>query len=114
MEPVAAPLVTEGSLALRYLVGMVGECVIYSTAVDIKILAEMLSCNAGALDMPTGITKAEGGLPLKLLIVELGLGKPKNEVCLISLVSVLLYSVAHANGKLVLGKVVKHIVLLQL
>ena len=39
MEPVVAPLVSQISLRLRYLVGMVRESVVDAAAVDIEILA---------------------------------------------------------------------------
>ena len=42
MEPVSAPRMTEIGLALRYLVRMMRELVIYYAAVYIEIYAEML------------------------------------------------------------------------
>ena len=69
--PPVAPLVTEISLRLSDLVCVVGECVINTAAVDIKLLSEMLHRDAGALDMPAGIANAPGAVPLKLLIVKL-------------------------------------------
>ena len=59
VKPMLAPLVTEGRLALRYLVGVVREGVIYTAAMDIKIFAKVLSCYTGALDVPAGITYTE-------------------------------------------------------
>ena len=60
MEPILTPIVTEGGFALRYLVGVVREGIIYTAAVDIKVLTEVLSRNAGALDVPPGIANAPG------------------------------------------------------
>ena len=64
--------------------------------------------------MPAGIADAEGRIPLKLLVLELGLGKPENEVGLIALVSVLLDALAHSYLKILLLEVVENVVLLYL
>ena len=114
VEPVLAPLVTKGSLGLGNLVGVVGELVINSSAVNITILAEVLACNAGALDVPAGIADAPRRIPLKLLIVKLRLGKPKNEVCLVALVIVLLNAIAYADLKILFLEVVENVVLFKL
>ena len=42
MEPVVAPLVTKISLRLCDLICVVWESVVYTTAVDIKLLAKVL------------------------------------------------------------------------
>ena len=63
--------------------------------------------------MPTGVAYAPRAVPLKLLIVKLGLGKPKNEVRLVSLVSVLLNALANANLKVFLLEVVEDVILLK-
>jgi hypothetical protein len=55
VKPVIAPLVPKRRLALSYLVRMMRKSVIYTAAVNIKILAKMLSCNTRALNMPAGI-----------------------------------------------------------
>ena len=114
MEPIVAPLMAEGTLALRDLVGVMRECVIDTTAMDIQILTKELLRNTGALNMPTGIAEAEGRFPLQLLIVKLGLGEPKNEVCLVALIGILLNAVTHANLEILLGEVVKYVILFQL
>ena len=71
VEPIVTPLVPEGRLALSYFVGVMRESVINSAAVDIKILAKMLSRNTGAFDMPTGIAYSKRRIPFKLLVVKL-------------------------------------------
>ena len=38
VEPIVAPFVAEGGFALSDLVGVMGESVVYTAAVDIKIL----------------------------------------------------------------------------
>ena len=114
VEPVFAPLVTEGGLTLSYLVGMVREGVVYSSAMDVKVFAEVLSRNAGAFDMPTGISYSPGRIPLKLLILKLRLGKPKHEVRLVSLVSVRLNAIANAYLEVVLLEVVKEVIFIKL
>ena len=114
VEPILAPLVSEGRLTLRYLVCMMGECVVNTAAVYVKILAEVLSGNTGALDVPTGIANTPRRIPLKLLVIKLRLGKPENKVRLILLVAVLLNAVADAYLKIFFLEVVENIVLIYL
>ena len=114
VEPILAPLVAKGCLRLSDLVGVVGECVVDTTAVNIKILTEELGCNARALDVPTGITDAPRRIPLKLLIVKLRLCEPKHEVRLILLIFVSLYAVTNTYLKILFLKVIEDIVLLKL
>ena len=64
MHPIVAPGVTVGSLGLCNFVCMVGEGIIYAAAVDIHVLAKVLTCDAGAFDVPAGIAYAPGGIPL--------------------------------------------------
>ena len=64
--------------------------------------------------MPAGVTDTPGGIPLKLLILELGLCEPKNEVSLISLISVCLNAIADADLKVLFVKVVEDIILFKL
>ncbi len=71
VEPIIAPLVTEGRLALRNFVGMVRKGVVDTAAVDVEVFAEELVGNAGALDVPTGVSDAEGGIPFEFLVLEL-------------------------------------------
>ena len=63
VKPMATPLVSERGLALRYLIGVVRKGVIYTAAMNIKIFAEMLFCDARALNMPTGISDSPRGIP---------------------------------------------------
>ena len=114
VEPIFAPLVTKGRLALCNLICVVGEGVVYTAAMNVEVFAEVLTCNAGALDMPAGIAKAPRRHPFKLLVIKLGLCKPKNEVSLIALVAILLNAVADTYCEVVLGKVVEDIILLKL
>ena len=99
VEPMCAPLVTEISFALCDLVGVVGECVVDTAAVDVEILAQVLHGDSGALDMPTGITETPGTVPFQLLILNLGFGEPEHEVGLVALCKVLFNAVAHTNCK---------------
>ena len=71
MEPVVAPLMTEISLALCYLICVVGECVVDAAAVNVKIFTEMLHTYAAALDMPAGVAYSPRAVPLEFLIVKL-------------------------------------------
>ena len=64
--------------------------------------------------MPARISNAPGGIPLERLILELGLGKPENEVILVLLVLVLLHAFAHADGEVFLVVVIEDIVALEL
>ena len=114
VHPIITPLVSKICLALRDLVGMVGERVVNSTAMDINALAKIFHTDARALDMPAGVTDAPRAIPLKLLIVKLGLCKPKHEVRLISLVSVLLNALSNAYLKVFLLEVVEALILIEL
>ena len=76
MEPVVAPLVAQIAFTLGDLVGMMWEGVIDTAGVDVQILAQVLHRDAGALDMPAGITDTPGRIPLQGLVLELRLGKP--------------------------------------
>ena len=114
MHPVFAPGMAEIGLGLGDLVGVVGEGVVDAAAVDVQILAQILHGNAGALDVPAGITHAPGGVPLEGLILELGLGEPEDEVVLVALVGVLLHALPDAHGQILLVMVVEHIIVLQL
>ena len=76
MEPVVAPLVTEVCFTLCNFVGVVGECVVNTAAVNVKVTAKMLYADSGTLNVPTGVTVTPGAVPLKLLVVKLGLCKP--------------------------------------
>ena len=71
MEPILAPLVTEGSLALRDLIGVMRKGVINSTAVKVEIFTKELGRNAGALNVPSGIADSPRRIPLKLLVIKL-------------------------------------------
>ena len=71
MEPVIAPLVSEISLGLRDLIGVVRKGVVDPAAVDIEIFAEVLHAYAGALNVPAGISHAPRAVPFEFLIVKL-------------------------------------------
>ena len=114
VEPFAAPGVPKVCLALRDLVGMVRKDVVNAAAMDVKMLAEMLHRDAGALDVPAGVANAEGAVPLQLLIVKLRLGEPKNEVGLVALVGILVDPLADADLKVLLLKGVEGVVLARL
>ena len=86
VEPMTAPLVTDKRLALCDLVCVMGERVVNSSAVNVKILTQVLHADAGAFDVPSGITHTPGAVPFELLIVEFRFGEPENKVCLVSLV----------------------------
>ena len=74
----------------------------------------MLHGDAGALDVPAGVAHTPGGIPFQGLILELGLGEPKDKVVLVALVAVLLHALTDAHGQVFLVEVVKDIVFLQL
>ncbi len=85
VEPVAAPLVAEVRLALRYFVCVMRENVVNAAAMYIEALAEVFERNARALDVPAGISEAPRAFLFELLVLELGLGEPKDEVGLVPL-----------------------------
>ena len=114
VNPIVAPLVTKICLGLCNLVGVVRECVIDTTAVNIKTLAKMLHADARALDVPSGVTDAPRAIPFELLVVELGLCKPKNKVCLVLFVAVGFNTVANTDCKVSFFKVVENVILLEL
>ena len=101
-------------LTLRDFIGVVGESVIYTAAVDIEIFTEVLHADTRALNVPAGVTYAPRAIPFKLLIVKLGLCKPKHEICLVSLVGVLFNALADTHLKVLLLKVVEYVILLEL
>ena len=114
VEPIIAPLVTDERLTLRDLVGVVGERVVNSAAVDIEVLAKILHTDARALDVPAGVTDAPRAIPLELLIVELGLCEPEHEVCLVSLVGVLFNALADSDLEVLFLEIVENVVLPEL
>ena len=81
---------------------------------EVKVLAEVLHTDAGALDVPAGIANAPRGLPLELLIVELGLCEPEHEISLVALVSVLLNTLSHADLEIFLAEISENVVFLEL
>ena len=50
---------------------MVRELVVYTAAVDVKLLSAVFYGYGGAFYMPSGITVAPRAVPLKLLIFKL-------------------------------------------
>ena len=113
MEPIVAPFMTNISFALRDLVGVVGEDIVHTAAVDIEIFTEIFHADTGALDVPAGVAHAPGGIPLQSLILELALGEPQDEVVLVALVGVLLHALPDTGGQILLVVVIENIVLLQ-
>ena len=114
MHPPVAPLVPEVRLALRDLVGMVGEGVVNAAAVDVQVFAQMLHRDARAFDVPAGIADAPGGIPFQRLVLKLGFGKPEHKVIAVPLVRVLFDPLAHADVQVVRVKVVEDVIALQL
>ena len=114
MHPVIAPFVAQVGLRLGDFIGVVGEGVVDTAAVDVQILTQVLHGDAGALDMPAGIAHAPGGVPFQCLILKLGFGEPEHKVVLAALVGVLFHALADAYGQILLVEVVEHIVFLQL
>ena len=101
-------------LALRDLVRVVREGVVYAAAVDIEPLAEIFERYCRAFDMPAGITDAPRAFPFQLLRVELRFCEPEHEISLIALISVRLDALADAHGKVFLFKIVKNVVFFKL
>ena len=60
--------------------------------------------------MPSGIADTPGARPLELLIVELGLCEPKNEIGAVALVAVSLNALANADLEVFLVEVVESVV----
>ena len=114
MKPVVAPFLAKVTFRLSNFIGMVGEGVIDSAAMDVKILAEMFHGNAGALDMPAGITDTPGGIPLQSLVFKLGFGEPEDKVILVTLVGIFFNAFAYADGEIFFVKVIKYIVAIKL
>ena len=114
VHPVVAPLVTEIAFGLCDLIGVMGECVVDTAAVNVEIFTEVLHGDAGALNVPAGITYAPGGIPFESLILELGLGEPENEVVLVALVGIFVNTFANTNIEVVSIKVVEDVVTLEL
>ena len=93
---------------------MVGECIVNTATVDIKVFTEILHTDAGTFDMPAGISDTPGAVPLELLIVKLRLGKPEYKVCLVALVTVLFNTFTHADFKVFFLKIVENVILRKL
>ena len=98
MKPVIAPVMSQICFALGDLICVVGERVVYASAVDIEVFPQVFHAYAGALDMPAGISHAPGAFPFKLLIVEFGFGEPQNEVRFVPLVGIFFHALADAHG----------------
>ena len=113
VEPIVAPLVAKIAFALSDLVGMVGECIINAAGMNIQILPQMLHGNAGAFNMPAGITHTPGRIPLECLVFKLALGKPQDKVILILLIGILFHTFTNAHIQVFLVVIVKHIILFQ-
>ena len=114
MEPVGAPLMAEVGLTLRDLVGVVGEGVVDTAAVDVEVFACVLDRDRGALDVPSGIAQSPRGFPLQRLILKLALGEPEDKVVFVALVAVLVDVVTHADLQFVLIHVAENIVVVEL
>ena len=101
VEPVTAPFVAKVGFALRDLVGVVREDIVYAATVNIKVFTEVFHGDAGAFDVPAGITDAPRAVPFERLILELGLGKPEHEIALVALVGVFFDIIAHTDHQTV-------------
>ena len=64
--------------------------------------------------MPAGVADTPWALPFQLLVIELALCEPENEIRFIALISVLLNALADTYGKVLLLEIVEHVVLIQL
>ena len=114
MEPVIAPAMTEEGFTLGNFIGMMREDIVYAAAVNIQMLAEILKSNAGALNVPARITYAPGAVPLKSLILKLGLGKPKNKVVFVLFIGVFVHIISYANQKVIFVVSCENIVIIKL
>ena len=114
MEPVVAPLVPDVCLALGNLVGVVGERIVDSAAVNVQLFAQIFQRDAGALNMPAGITDSPRAFSFKLLGIKFGLCEPKHKIRLVSLICVSLDAVAHADRQILFLKIVENIVFIEL
>ena len=92
MEPVTAPGMAEIAFRLGNLIGMMREGIVHAAAVDVQIFAIIFHGNAGALNMPAGITHTPGRIPFQGLVLKLALGKPEDKVIFVALIGVLLYA----------------------
>ena len=113
MEPVIAPFVAQEAFRLGNFIGVMGEGIVNTAAVNIQIVAQMLHGNAGALDVPAGIANTPGRIPLEGLILELGLGKPQDKVILVLFVLVLFHALTNAYRQIFLVMVVEDVVFIQ-
>jgi hypothetical protein len=82
--------------------------------VEVQVLAQIFHGDAGALNVPAGIAHPPGGVPLEGLILELGLGEPKDKVVFVALVGVLFHALPDAHRQVLLVVVVEHVVFFQL
>ena len=114
MEPVVAPFMTKIAFRLSDLIGMVRESIINTTGMNIQILAQMLHGDAGAFNVPAGITDTPGRIPLQSLILKFRLCKPQNKVVLIALVGIFFNTFTNTDLQIIFVMVVEHIVFLQL
>ena len=114
MHPIVAPFVTKIRLRLSNLIGMMRERIVDTAAMNIQILPQVLHRNAGALNMPTGITNAPRGIPFKRLIFKFGFCEPQNKVILVTLVGIFFHTFAHADSQILFIMIVKNIITIQL
>ncbi len=103
MEPVIAPFMPQIGLALGDFIGVVGENIVHAAAVDIHVFAQMLHTDAGAFNMPTGVSHSPGTLPFQGLVLKLGFGKPQHKVVAVFLVGILLHILTDPHQKLFLA-----------
>ena len=113
MKPVLTPLMSQIRLALRDLVGMMGEYIIHTPTVKIQILAQVLHTDTGTLNMPAWVPKPPWTLPFQLLVVKLGLGEPQHKITFVLLVSILLHILPHTHKQLFLTLIGEDIILIQ-
>ena len=93
---------------------MVRECIVNTAAVNVKILAQILQADTGALNVPAGITNTPGRIPFERLVFKLTLGKPQHKIVLITLIGILLNAFTHTNGQVLFVMVIENIIAFQL
>ena len=71
MEPLRAPIVAEIRLGLGYLVSVMRESVVDSSAVQVEVFAVVFFFFSGALDVPARLSEPPRRLPFELLILKL-------------------------------------------
>ena len=91
-----------------------GERVVDTAAVQVKVFAEVVHGYSGAFDVPSGITYSPRAVPFQLLILEFGFGEPQNKVGLVALSLVLFNALSNAYFKVLRVMLVEDIVFVEL